>query len=136
MKLNVLKLAKWTGILFGVALVFAAVSEVVDPGGAERRMQEKQEQRAAETAAKKLKQAEEAAERKKAQAAAQSEVDPVFKHGFAVGFAAARSGSVKPTADQLDAHARRAATHLGEQGGMGFKMQWKNGFWAGWSKGD
>lgn len=137
MKLNVLKLAKWTGILFGVVLVFAAVSEVVDPGGAERRMEEKrakQEQRqAAETAAKKLKQAEEAAARQKEKAAEQA--DPVFQHGFAVGFTVARSGAVKPTADELDAHARRAAQHLGEQGGMGFKMQWKNGFWAGWSKG-
>jgi hypothetical protein len=48
----------------------------------------------------------------------------------------AKSGAVKPTSAQVDAYARQSANALGHKGGLGFKMQWKDGFWVGWSKGD
>lgn len=63
-------------------------------------------------------------------------VSKVFAHGFNVGFTLAKSGAVKPTSDEVDAYARQSANALNDEGGMGFKMQWKDGFWAGWNRGD
>ena len=62
--------------------------------------------------------------------------DPVFEHGFRVGYGMAKTGMIKPSGNELDAMARQAAMQIGDRGGLGFKMQWKNAFWAGWSKGD
>ena len=124
MKSTLLKFAKWGGIAFGVLFALGVVISIVDPEGVKRREAERQ-------AAQK-----QSASESKGVGSKKTKVDPVWKHGYAVGFVSAKSGAVKPTADELDAHARRAAQELGEQGGMGFKMQWKNGFWAGWSKGD
>lgn len=62
--------------------------------------------------------------------------DPVYAHGFQVGYTLAKSGAVKPSAAELEAHARRAAMHLKETGGLGFKTQWKSGFDTGWRAGD
>ena len=62
--------------------------------------------------------------------------DPVFEHGFRVGFGMAKSGMVKPSSAELDAMARQAALQMGHKGGLGFKMPWKDGFLYGWSQGD
>ena len=64
------------------------------------------------------------------------DVDPVYLHGYQVGYTLAKSGMVKPTAEQLDANARQAALALKDPGGLGFKMQWKSGFDHGWRAGD
>ena len=65
-----------------------------------------------------------------------TDIAPVYRHGFQVGITLAKSGMVHPTADELDACARQAAIALREECGLGFKMQWKAGFEAGWRKGD
>jgi hypothetical protein len=62
--------------------------------------------------------------------------DPVFEHGFRVGFGMAKTGMVKPNSSQLDALSRQAALQMGREGGLVFKMPWKDGFAAGWSQGD
>jgi hypothetical protein len=62
--------------------------------------------------------------------------DPIFEHGFRVGYGMAKTGMVKPDGANLDAMARKAALQMGHSGGLGFKMQWKQGFAAGWSQGD
>jgi hypothetical protein len=62
--------------------------------------------------------------------------NPVFDHGFRVGFGMAKAGMVKPTSAQVDAMSRQAALQMGREGGLVFKMPWKDGFWAGWSQGD
>jgi hypothetical protein len=64
------------------------------------------------------------------------EPNPVFDHGFRVGFGMAKAGMVKPTSAQVDAMSRQAALQMGREGGLVFKMPWKDGFWAGWSQGD
>jgi len=63
-------------------------------------------------------------------------VDPVWKHGFGVGYSLAKSGMVRPTYDELDAYSRQAAKTLRFEAGDGFKMHWKSGFDAGWRRGD
>lgn len=63
-------------------------------------------------------------------------MDPVYQHGFQVGYTLAKSGMVKPSPAEIDAAARQAALELRESGGMGFKMQWKSGFDSGWRAGD
>lgn len=72
----------------------------------------------------------------KAKAAVQKEMDPVFKDGFTVGFMMARTGAKKPSAADVDAMARQSAFRAGSKGELGYKMQWKNGFWMGWNQGD
>lgn len=67
---------------------------------------------------------------------AKTDIGPVYRHGFQVGITLAKSGMVHPTAEELDAYARQAASELKEEGGLGFKMQWKSGFEAGWRKAD
>ena len=62
--------------------------------------------------------------------------DPILEHGFRVGYGMAKTGMVKPDSAQLDAMARQAALQMGHSGGLGFKMQWKQGFSIGWSQGD
>jgi hypothetical protein len=62
--------------------------------------------------------------------------DPVWEHGYRVGFGMAKTGMVKPNSEQLDALARQAALQMGNKGGLAFKMPWKNGFAAGWMQGD
>ncbi len=62
--------------------------------------------------------------------------DPVFEHGFRVGFGMAKAGMVKPNSQQLDALARQAALQMKHPGGLVFKMPWKDGFAFGWSQGD
>lgn len=64
------------------------------------------------------------------------EADPIFEHGFRVGYGMAKTGMVKPDNAQLDAMARKSALQMGHSGGLGFKMQWKQGFSIGWSQGD
>lgn len=108
-----MKLLKWAGIVFGVLVLLGMVISVVDPEGAKERA---------------------AARKQKAAASAKS--DPVFTHGFQVGYVLAKSGAVKPSADEVDAMARKSALELGNDGGLGFKMTWKQAFWAGWNKGD
>lgn len=78
-----------------------------------------------------------AAEQRKARKEADDEGSKrIVQHGFTKGYTMAKLGAVKPSADEVDALARKAANELGDNGGMGFKMQWKNAFWNGWSKGD
>jgi hypothetical protein len=62
--------------------------------------------------------------------------DPIFEHGFRVGYGMAKTGMIKPDSAQLDAMARQSALQMGHSGGLGFKMQWKQGFSFGWSQGD
>lgn len=112
-----MKLVKWAGIAFGVLVLLGMVINVVDPEGVKRR---------AEKAA--------AIEAKNAESKAAS--DKVFQHGFVVGHSMAKSGAVKPSSDEVDAMARKSALELGSEGGTGFKMHWKQAFWAGWNKGD
>jgi len=64
------------------------------------------------------------------------EPSPIFDHGFRVGYGMAKTGMVKPDSAQLDAMARQSALQMGHSGGLGFKMQWKQGFSVGWSQGD
>lgn len=112
-----MRFIKWAGIAFCILVLLGMVISVVDPEGVKRR---------AEKAA--------AAESKNAELKKAS--DKVFQHGFVVGHAMAKSGAVKPSADEVDAMARKSALELGNEGGTGFKMHWKQAFWAGWNKGD
>lgn len=61
---------------------------------------------------------------------------PATDHGLLAGYTMAKRGVPKPTDAELDSYARQAAQSLGDPGGIGFKMEWKNAFWAGWMKGD
>jgi len=85
----------------------------------------------------------EQAERRAARQAADAEKKAASKeshskiqqHGFAVGMTLAKSGMKKPSSDEADAMARKAALELGEDADLGFKTVWKQMFWLGWSKG-
>jgi hypothetical protein len=116
------RVLKWIGIVFGGLFVLGLIIQVVDPEGTKRRQEEREKAAAASPKAAKDK--------------SDKDIDPVFKHGFQVGYVLAKGGTVKPSSDEVDAMARQAANALGEPGGLGFKMQWKNAFWAGWNKGD
>lgn len=59
----------------------------------------------------------------------------IQQHAFNTGMASARAGLKKPTSDEVDAIARKAAAQLGEQPDLGFKTVWKQMFWEGWRKG-
>lgn len=59
----------------------------------------------------------------------------IQEHGFAVGMTLAKSGMKKPSSDEADSMARKAALELGEDADLGFKAAWKRMFWLGWSKG-
>jgi hypothetical protein len=59
----------------------------------------------------------------------------IAQHGFEIGFGAASVGIKKPSSDEVDALCRRAASDLDEKATWGFKMIWKDGFWAGWKSG-
>lgn len=85
---------------------------------------EQAERRAARQAAE--------AEKKSASKEAHSKIQ---QHGFAVGMTLAKSGMKKPSGDEADAMARKAALELGENADLGFKTVWKQMFWRGWSKG-
>lgn len=125
MKRVLWKFAKWGGVAFAALLALTVVMEVADPEGM-KKAREENAKASAERAAKK--QAAEADEKKT--------TDRIFTNGFAKGFSMAKGGAVKPSSDEVDALARRAAQDLGDSGGLGFKMAWKNAFWAGWRKGD
>lgn len=84
-----------------------------------------------------IKENEAAAAKRKAEKAGEDEGSKrIVQHGFTTGYTMAKLGAVKPSADQVDALARKAANELGDNGGLGFKMQWRNAFWNGWNKGD
>jgi hypothetical protein len=117
------RVLKWGGIFLGCMFVLGMVISIVDPEGTKARREER-ERNAGQ------------AETTPAAKGGKSGVDPVFDHGFKVGFFLAKSGHKKPDAAEVDAMARKSALELGDSGGMGFKMQWKNGFWMGWNKGD
>lgn len=125
--------AMWIG--FVGLLAMAALMEVVDPEGM-KKIREQRAEAAAERKKEREQNAQAAAERRKKSDKEKEELDPVYKHGWQVGYTLAKSGMVKPTAEELDAYARKAATHLNEKGGLGFKMQWKSGFDHGWRAGD
>jgi hypothetical protein len=76
------------------------------------------------------------ASKKTAGVTQETKPDPILEHGFRVGYGMAKTGMVKPDSAQLDAMARQAALQMGHSGGLGFKMQWKQGFSIGWSQGD
>lgn len=121
MKKVFLRIAKWGGIGFAALLALTVVMQIVDPEG----MKKARDDNAKASAAR----AEKAA-------ASKEKTDKVFQHGFLTGFTLAKDGAVKPNGDQVDALARKAAKALEDEGGLGFKMQWKDGFWMGWNKGD
>ena len=116
-----LKIGMWIGGVLVVLLSLAWVMEVVDPEGmkeARNEMQKRAEERSVEANASKARQ------------------DQIVRHAITTGYLMAKGGAIKPNSDQLDALARRSANELGEEGGLGFKMQWEGAFWTGWNKGD
>lgn len=121
MKTVFFRIAKWGGVGFAALLALTVVMQIVDPEGMKKAREDN---------------AKAAAARAEKAAASKDATDKVFKHGFVSGYTLAKDGAVKPSGDQVDALARQAAKSLGDEGGLGFKMQWKDGFWAGWNKGD
>lgn len=115
-----MKILKLVGIVLACMFLLGTVINIVDPEGAKRRREQS------------AKPAKQTAEVKKDSVAS----DPVFTHGYQVGYVLAKSGSIKPSAEELDAMARKSALELGESGGLGFKTAWKQAFWMGWNKGD
>ena len=122
------KWLKRIGIGFAVLVALSIVVDLagmtLDPEGWAKRKQEQAERRAARQAAD--------AEKKAASKEAHSKIQ---QHGFAVGMTLAKSGMKKPSSDEADAMARKAALELGEDANLGFKTVWKQMFWLGWSKG-
>jgi hypothetical protein len=122
------RLAVGFAAFIAVMVALGWLISVLDPEGTKRRQQE------SEAYAAKKEEAAKAAKAQEEKSATSSEF--IYKHGFAIGYQMAKNGDVKPGSDQVDAFARKAAKALNDGGGMGFKMVWKDGFWAGWSKGD
>jgi hypothetical protein len=87
----------------------------------------------------------EAEERRQKQAAAPSQKNgtkgdktpPGFTMGFLTGAMAARDGARKPSADEVDAMARRSATEntVAERERGAWIANFKTAFWMGWRKG-
>ena len=65
-----------------------------------------------------------------------TKMNPAFEAGFTVGFLMAKTGELKPSAEQVDAMARKQAFEAGDKGGRAYAFNWKTGFWMGWSSGD
>lgn len=123
-----LKIGMWIGGGFAVLLALTLVMEVVDPEGMKKSREE---------AAKMAEERQQRAGERKAEAdASKGSQNRVVQHALMTGFLMAKGGAIKPNSEQLDALARRAANELGDEGGLGFKMQWKGAFWMGWNKGD
>ena len=121
MKKTLIRIAKWSAIAFAGLLALGVVIQIVDPEGAKRRAEERNAKRAA-TASEKP--------------AAEATQSKCFMHGFVLGHTMARDGAKKPTADDVDALARRSRKAL-EEGGSAFNpYEWKDAFWLGWNKGD
>lgn len=102
--------------IFVSLIALGALISVLDPEGTKRRDEE--------------------SKAREEQKSKDSKPDAVFVHGYQVGYSMAKSGKVKPNSEEVDALARQSANALKHEGGAAFKIQWKNGFWAGWSKGD
>jgi hypothetical protein len=116
----------------GLAIQIVVPKETLERWDAESK--ERSEKRDAQRQA-------DAKERDQKRAAQQNSKQPnegtqrIAQHGFQVGFMAASGGLQKPTSDQVDALCRRAAAELEDKATWGFKMVWKDGFWAGWKQG-
>jgi acetylornithine/succinyldiaminopimelate/putrescine aminotransferase len=121
MKKTLIRVAAFGGIAFALLLALTVVMEIVDPEG----MKKAREENAAAAEAR--------AEKREA---ADQKHESIHKHGFVTGYELAKRGAVKPTSAEVDALARKAALSLNDEGGAGFKAQWKDGFWLGWNKGD
>lgn len=114
------KLLKIAGLglagLFVGLMALGLLIQVVDPEGVKRREEERKNRTPA----------------KKASVADQ----PGFTTGFLEGGLRKSKGFKKPSADDLDALARKAASDNGVEEGKrsAFVGTYKDAFWAGWSK--
>ena len=111
-------------VLVALSIVVDVASRTLDPEGWAKRRQEYEERRAARQSA--------TSEQKAASKEAHKKIQ---QHGYSVGMVLAKSGAKKPSSDEADAMARKAALELGEDADLGFKTVWKQMFWLGWSKG-
>ena len=118
-------------VLVALLIVVEIGGRTLDPEGWAQRKKERAERRAEE----KAKQAEVRAADAEKKAASKDAHRKIQQHGFAVGMTLAKSGMKKPSSDEADAMARKAALELGEDAGLGFKTVWKQMFWMGWRKG-
>ena len=117
--------------LFVSLFLLGVAVRVLDPEGTAQRQKESAERRAERDA----RNAELRAANEEKKAASKEAHSKIQQHGFAVGMTLAKSGMKKPTSDEADAMARKAALELGEDADLGFKTVWKQMFWLGWSKG-
>jgi preprotein translocase subunit Sss1 len=114
------KLLKIAGLgfagLFVGLMVLGFLIQVVDPEGVKRRAEERKNRKPA----------------KKASVADQ----PGFTMGFLEGGLRKTKGFKKPTSDELDALARKAAYENGVDEGKrsAFVGTYKDAFWHGWSR--
>ena len=110
------KMLKIAGVVFAGLMVLGFLIQVVDPEGVKRRADERKNRKPA----------------KKASVADQ----PGFTTGFLEGSLRKSKGFKKPSADDLDAMARRAASDNGVEEGKrsAFVGTYKDAFWAGWSR--
>jgi hypothetical protein len=107
---------KIAGLVFAGLMVLGFLIQVVDPEGVKRRAEERKNSKPA----------------KKASVADQ----PGFTTGFLEGSLRKSKGFKKPSGDDLDAMARRAASDNGveESKRSAFVGTYKDAFWAGWSR--
>jgi len=110
------KMLKIAGLVFAGLMVLGFLIQVVDPEGVKRRAEERKNSKPA----------------KKASVADQ----PGFTTGFLEGSLRKSKGFKKPSGDDLDAMARRAASDNGveESKRSAFVGTYKDAFWAGWSR--
>ena len=110
------KLLKIAGAVFAGLVALGFLIQVVDPEGVNRRAEERKNRKPA----------------KKASVADQ----PGFTMGFLEGSLRKTKGFQKPTFDELDAIARKAAYDNGVEEGKrsAFVGTYKDAFWHGWSR--
>jgi len=124
MKRILIRCAAAAGIGFALLCALTVALTVLDPEG----MKAARERSKAAKAAR--------ADQKLAKKSLDESGQKIVRHAFTKGYTMAKLGAVKPSSDEVDALARRAANELGDNGGLGFKTQWKSAFWNGWNKGD